>query len=419
MTGLSEIKQHFTILGAGVVGLCCAVSLQREGFDVTLVDRLDPGTGTSFGNAGLIQIDSVVPIATPGIMRAVPSMLLDPMGPLVVRWRYLHRIAPWLLKFALNARPDKVEQISFALASLLDRSNDAWLELITAANAGDIWRQSGELHVYRTREAWEKSRLSDELRRRRGSKLEELSVEEMRQLEPSLSPKLHRGVFTPNANSITHPFHLSQRLFELFRRNGGKFVKVNVTGIERREDGEPCRLLTDGAYLPIGGLVIAAGAFSKPFVKSVGASVPLETERGYHLWLPNPGIEMRRPIIVGDHKFGIVPMTGGIRLVGTVEFGGLDLAPDWRRADVLAKLSKPFVPDLNLKGAERWMGYRPSMPDSLPVIGRLPGRRNLYLAFGHGHLGLTMAAVTGEIIAGLARGKKINFDLSPFSPERF
>ena len=407
------------MLGAGVVGLCCAVSLQRAGFAVTLVDRLDPGTGTSFGNAGLIQIDSVVPIATPGILRAVPGMLLDPTGPLVVRWRYLHRIAPWLAQFVRAARPDSVERISVALASLLDRSNDAWLELVTAANAQDVWRQSGELHVYRTKDAWDASRASDELRRRRGSVLEELTVEEMRQLEPALSPDLYRGVFTPAANSITHPLHLSQRLFDLFQRNGGVFEKTNVTGIETGHDGEPVALKTDGEDLKVHGLVVAAGAFSKSFARSAGAKLPLDTERGYHLWLPDPGVEMRRPIVVGDHKFGIVPMTGGVRLVGTVEFGGLDLAPDWRRADILGELSKPFVPGLNLDGAERWMGYRPSMPDSLPVIGPAPGRKNVYFAFGHGHLGLTMSAVTGKIISDLAAGKTPDFDLAPFRAERF
>jgi len=415
----TENKQHFTVLGAGVVGLCCAVSLQRAGFSVTLVDRLDPGTGTSFGNAGLIQIDSVVPIATPGILRNVPGMLLDPKGPLVVRWRYLHRIAPWLVKFVRAARPDSVERISVALASLLDRSNDAWLELVAAANAQDVWRQSGELHVFRTKNAWDASRASDELRRRRGSALEELTVDEMRQLEPALSPDLYRGVFTPNANSITHPLHLSQRLFDLFRRNGGEFVKTNVTAVLNGVDGEPAGLTTDGDTLPVDGLVIAAGAFSKPFAKSIGAPVPLDTERGYHLWLPEPGVEMRRPIVVGDHKFGIVPMTGGVRLVGTVEFGGLDLAPDWRRADILAELAEPFVPGLNLDGAERWMGYRPSMPDSLPVIGPAPGRKNVLLAFGHGHLGLTIGAVTGKMIAELAAGKVPDIDLAPFRAERF
>ena len=184
-------------------------------------------------------------------------------------------------------------------------------------------------------------------------------------------------------------------------------------------DGEPAGLTTENDTLEVDGLVIAAGAFSRPFTKAVGTSPPLDTERGYHLWLPDPGVEMRRPVVVGDHKFGIVPMTGGIRLVGTVEFGGLSLAPDWRRADILAELAKPFVPDLNLAGAERWMGYRPSMPDSLPVIGRAPGRRNVYLAFGHGHLGLTMGAVTGRIIADLASGETPEIDLSPFDADRF
>lgn len=401
------------------MGLCCAVSLQKDGHRVTLVDRMDPGTGTSFGNAGLIQIDAVVPIATPGILGKVPRMLLDPRGPLVVRWRYLHRIAPWLAKFILAARPDSVERISMALASLLDRSSEAWLDLIREAGAQDVWRQSGELHVYRKKEAWEAAKPTHDLRRRRGSLLEDLTVDEMRQLEPALSPDLHAGVFTPNANSITHPLHLSERLFALFRRNGGDFVKDNILRVENGAGGEPSRLVGEGQSLSLDALVVAAGAFSKPFAKSAGSSVPLDTERGYHLWLPDPGIEMRQPIIVGDHRFGIVPMTGGLRLVGTAEFAGLDLPPYWERADILAELAAPFVPGLNLAGAERWMGYRPSLPDSLPVIGRAPGRKGVYLAFGHGHLGLTMGAVTGQLIADLAAGRMPVIDLAPFRAERF
>lgn len=419
MTEAFEKKRHFTVLGAGVVGLCCAVSLQKDGHRVTLVDRMDPGTGTSFGNAGLIQIDAVVPIATPGILRNVPRMLLDPKGPLVVRWRYLHRIAPWLAKFVLAARPDSVERISMALASLLDRSNDAWLALIKAASAQEIWRQSGELHVYRKKEAWDAAQDTHDLRRRRGSLLEDLTVEEMRQLEPALSPDLYRGVFTPNANSITHPLHLSEKLFELFRRNGGEFIKDNIVRIETGADGEPSDLVGEAETRKLDALVIAAGAFSKPFAKSTGASVPLDTERGYHLWLPDPGVEMRRPVVVGDHRFGIVPMTGGLRLVGTAEFAGVDLPPYWERADILAELAAPFVPGLNLAGAERWMGYRPSLPDSLPVIGRAPGRKDVYLAFGHGHLGLTMGAFTGQLIADLAAGRPPAIDLAPFRAERF
>jgi D-amino-acid dehydrogenase len=399
--------------------LCCAVSLLRDGHRVTLVDRLEPGTGTSSGNAGLIQIDAVVPIATPGILWKVPRMVLDPTGPLVVRWRYLHRIAPWLARFVMAARPDSVERISIALATLLDRSNAAWEELVAAAQAEDVWRQTGELHVYRKKAAWEAARPVHELRRRRGSLLQELTVDEMRQLEPALSRDLHAGVFTPTANSVTHPLHLSQRLADLFRRDGGTFVRENVTGIEIGEDGRPRRLATETGTHDLDALVIAAGAFSKPFARAVGAKLPLDTERGYHLWLPEPGVEMRRPILVGDHRFGIVPMTGGIRLVGTAELAGTDLPPYWRRADILAELAEPFVPGLNLEGSERWMGYRPSMPDSLPVIGLAPGHRDVYFAFGHGHLGLTMGAITGRLIADLAAGREPEVDLNPFRPERF
>ena len=410
--------ERFTVLGAGVVGLCCAAFLQRDGHAVTLVDRADPGTGTSSGNAGLIHIDGTTPVATPGIVRRIPGMLLDPAGPLVVRWRYLHRIAPWLARFAWAARRSRVEDISIALASLLDRSDEAWRILIREAGAEDLWRESGELHVYRRKAAWEAAQESHALRRRRGARLEELTVAEMRQLEPALARDLHAGVYSPGASSITHPLHLSERLFELFRRRGGEFVRENVTRIETGAEGR-IRLATDGGVREADSLVIAAGAFSRPFARAAGSRVPLDTERGYHLWLPRPGVELRRPIVVGDHFFGIVPMTGGVRLAGTAEFAGLDLPPYWERADILGELAAPFVPGLRLEGAERWMGHRPALPDSLPVIGRAPGRRDVLFAFGHGHLGLTMAAVTGRLVADLAGGRAPPVDMAPFAAERF
>lgn len=418
MTGMPAAPGRFTVLGAGVVGLCCAVWLQRDGHEVTLVDRVDPGTGTSFGNAGLIQVDAVTPVATPGILRDVPGMLLDPSGPLVVRWRYLHRVAPWLARFVWAARGPRVEGISVALASLLALSSGAWRILVREAGADEIWRRTGELHVYRSRAAWEGDRESRELRRRRGADLAELTVAEMRQLEPALARDLHAGTFSPLASSVTHPLHLSRRLFELFRRRGGKFLRHDVRRLEIGPDGA-LRLAAEPEDVAADSLVVAAGAFSRPFAAAAGSRVPLETERGYHLWLPRPGVELRRPVLVGDHRFAIVPMTGGMRLAGTAEFAGLDLPPFWRRADLLGELAAPFVPDLDLGGAERWMGHRPSLPDSLPVIGRARGRDNVYLAFGHGHLGLTMAAATGSLVADLAAGRVPPVDLAPFSAERF
>lgn len=414
-----ENKGEITVLGAGVVGLCCAVWLQRDGHAVTLIDRGEPGAETSSGNAGLIQTEAVVPIATPGILRQVPKMLLDPSGPLVVRWRYLHRIAPWLARFVLAARPANVERLSFAIASLLDASTEAWLSLIDEAGARDLWHETGELHVYRTRAAWEAAQPSVALRRRRGSRVEELTVDEMRQLEPALSRDLHAGYLMPDANSVSHPLHLSQRLADLFRRNGGTLVRAEVRTVEPGQPGAPVRLVTDDGVREASSLVVAAGAFSKPFAAALGSRLPLDTERGYHLWLSDPGVDIRRPVVVGDHRFGIVPMTGGLRLVGTAELAGLDLPPYWARADMLGRLAAPIVPGLRLDGAERWMGYRPSMPDSLPVVGRAPGRSNVYFAFGHGHLGLTMGAVTGRLIADLAAGRPPAVDLAPFGADRF
>lgn len=418
MTDQPVAPRQVTVLGAGVVGLCCAAWLQRDGHEVTLIDRGDPGAGTSSGNAGMIQVEAVTPIATPGVLGRVPRMLLDPTGPLVVRPAYLHRIAPWLLRFVWAARRSSVERISVALVSLLDLCAESWETLVRDARAEDLWRRNGNLYVYRTRAAWDVARESHALVRRRGVELVDMGCDEMRQLEPALARDLHAGVYSPTTSWVASPLELSQRIFGLFRRGGGTFLRQNVTGVERAADG--AFLLGTGAgprRAP--SLVIAAGAFSKPFARAAGSRVPLDSERGYHLWLPDPGVELRRPVLVGDHNFALTPMTGGLRLAGTDELGGLDLPPLWRRADILAELARPVVPDLRCDGAERWMGHRPALPDSLPVIGRAGGGDNVYLAFGHGHLGLTMAAATGRLVADLVAGRAPPVDIGPFAAGRF
>ena len=415
---MADATHHFTVLGAGIVGMCCALHLQRDGHLVTVIDRLPPGEGTSSGNAGLIQVDSCVPIASPGILRDVPKMLLDPRGPLVIRWRYLLPLLPWLVRFVAAARPARVEAISMALADILSHALAGFAPLIRDAGAGDLFRETGVLYVYRSQAAYRSGLRDHDLRRRRGMRLDEVPADEIRQIEPALSPDIRHAIYAPDCQSIADPLTLTQRLAASFAADGGTIVHDNVTAIEVGADG-PLRLVAEAGSHPVDRLVIAAGAYSRPWAAQFGARVPLDTERGYHMMLPDPGVDIRLPIIAGDRKFGIVPLTGGVRLAGTAEFAGLAAPPYYRRADILVPLARQIVPGLNAAGATPWMGYRPATPDSLPVIGRSPRFDSVYFAFGHGHLGLTLGGVTGALIADLAAGREPAMDLAPYRPDRF
>ena len=407
-----------TVVGAGIVGLASALSLLRDGHRVTILDRLPPGEGASYGNAGMIQVDACVPIATPGVLRRVPAMLLDPQGPLVIRWRYLVRVAPWLARFAAAAAPGRVEEISVALAALLERAWDSWRPLAAAAGAESLFRPSGELYVYRTRRALEAARPGHALQRRRGVRLEELGPAELGQLEPTLARDLAGGAFSPDCLSVADPLRLSQLFADEIRRRGGAILREEVRAVEMGPDG-PAALRTGSGRRPLDRLVVAAGAFSKPLAAGLGVRLPLDTQRGYHLMLPRPGVGLRVPLIVGGRRFGIVPMAGGVRLAGTAELAGLHAPPDYRRARMLGPMARQIVPGLNTEGGAEWMGHRPSMPDSLPVIGAVPGCDRAVLAFGHGHLGLTLAAVTGGLVADLVAGRGGALDLAPYRPDRF
>ena len=411
-------KQHFTVLGAGTVGVCTAFSLLRDGHRVTLIDRLPPGSGCSFGNGGLIQTGACVPIATPGLLRQVPSMLLDPDGPLIIRWQHLLSLTPYLLKFVLAARPARVEQISIALQAILNHAKEAYRMLLAEAHASDLVRQSGELYVYERPESYEVAKPWHDLRRRRGVDVVELEPEELRQLEPALAPIFCKGVYLPDSLLTLNPYMVTNALAGAFARNGGEVVQEEVQEIATGDKG-PTTLVTDRGERKVDQLVIATGAFSKRWARQLACNLPLDTERGYHLMLPKPGIDLRVPLLSGDYRFGLVPMVDGVRIAGTAELATLDAPPRYARAERLLKIAERMLPGLSGADRTRWMGHRPSTPDSLPVICRSPRFASVYLAFGHGHLGLTLGAVTGRIIADLASGRMPPVSLAPYDIQRF
>lgn len=407
------------VVGAGIVGVCSAFTLQREGWAVTLVDPDEPGEGCSFGNAGILASTNVAPVAMPGVLADVPRMLMDPMSPLAIRWAYLPRLMPWLIGFLRASTPARVEAISIALASLSGRVFEDLAPLVDEAGAGDLLVRRGYVGAYRNPAKLAGMRVELALKRRRGMRVEELGPDELRQLEPALARDIVGGYYLPDAGHTVNPLALTQHLVAAFLRRGGIVRRARVLDFAEFGDAGPRSVVTDSGSIPCDLAVVAAGAYSRALAARLGADVPLDTERGYHTVLPRPGIEMRMPVMAGDGGFAITPMATGVRLAGTVEFGSVDAAPNYKRIDPLLKHAKALLPGLDLRDGSQWMGRRPSMPDSVPVIGRSPRHRNALLAFGHGHLGLTYAAVTGRLIADLAADRVPVLDVTPFSPARF
>ena len=409
---------HVLIAGAGFVGLSTALYLQRAGARVTLLDPSGPGEGASKGNAAMIVVDSVLPVAMPGVLKDVPGMLMDPLGPLAIRWGYLPRIAPWLLRFLAASRPARVEAIAGALKPLLGAAIEAWLPLLEMAGATEMLRRTGWLTLYESDASFRKAQWGLDLQRRLGVAVEVLRAEEIRQAEPALAPIYRHGVIHPENAHVLDPYRLARRLAEAVTRQGGRIERRALLGFAFR-DARPIAGRTAEGDIAFDSVVIAAGAWSRPLARALGRDVPLDTERGYHMTLPNPGVTPRRPLYSGDHSFAVTPLEIGLRFAGTVELGGLKAPPNYGRAEKLLIHGRRMFPDLDTSGASRWMGFRPSMPDSLPVIGRVPGLPNAVLAFGHGHVGLTLGAITGKLAAALALDRPPALDVTPYRAERF
>ena len=409
---------NVTVIGAGIVGTACACYLQREGAQVTLIDRVEPGEMTSFGNAGAISPAGIVPSAMPGLLWKIPRWLLDPLGPLHLRWSYLPRALPWLLRYVLASREAQVRRISAALSQLNGPTFDAYGPLLAEAGLEHLFKRNGQLFVYHRRESLERDALTVELKRTSGLSVDVLNGDEIRQLEPTLAPVFEAGLLIPDNGQCTNPFGLVQGLAAHFQQSGGTLLRREVRGFEPGPNG-PRALLTDDGTLPVDQLVIAAGAFSAPLTHALGHRVPLESHRGYHVTLTDPGEVPRRVVFPVDYSFAISPMVMGLRFAGTVEIAGLEAPPNYARAETLLKIGKRLLRNVSTDSYTQWMGHRPCTPDSLPVLGRSPRHRNVLFAFGHGHQGLLGASKTGQVIAELATGREPSIDLDPFRIERF
>jgi D-amino-acid dehydrogenase len=407
------------VIGAGIVGMSCACFLQRAGFEVTVIDRLGPGEATSYGNAGGVATGEIIPLAVPGLLREVPRWLLDPLGPLAIRWQHLPRALPWLLRFLRAGSKTRVRRLADALAALAHAARPPLEELLQAAHLEDLLAREDCLYLYDNEQQLAAERLNWDLRRAHGIPFEQIAGRTLPELEPDLARDFACGIRMPGWYHITNPYRLVAGLAEHFVRAGGRLRRAEVVGIETRAARAGSLRLAGGDVQGFDQLVIAAGAWSHLLAKELGDRVPLESHRGYHVTLPHAGIRPRRLVHYAAEHFVITPMEMGIRVAGTVEIAGLAAPPDFARARILVRKAKRVYPALNDGDGLEWMGHRPAMPDSLPVIGRATGFANVAYAFGHGHLGLTLGPITGQLIEELLAGAPPSLDLHPYRVDRF
>ncbi len=411
------MKQRAIVVGGGIVGACCGYALQRRDFDVTLIEQAEPGRAASFGNSGSIGLASVPPLGMPGMLKDLPKMLLNPVHPLILRWRHLPQSLPWLRRFARALSPGRVEAISGARAALLSHAGNAYEGLLAEIGHPELIYASGLIFVFETQAAFEGAKSGVALRRRHGIEAQEMTGPALRELEPAISHKVVAGVHYPVVRTVTDPLTLTQAILTAFQERGGQVANEQVTGFEHGSQGVAA-VLTKSGRRPCDLVVIAAGAWSAELARQLGDKMFVVPERGYHIMIARPAQSPAIPLVSGDRNVSIVKMTHGLRMTTMAEFAAIDAPPDHQRALRVFQGAAGVVRDLELDVASSWMGSRPSTPDSLPVIGRSLRSRNVIYAFGHGHLGLTFGAVTGNLVGQLARDETPNFDIAPYRPDR-
>ncbi len=410
---------HIGIIGTGIVGVATAGWLQRDGHRVTFFDPAEAGSITSYGNAGSLSPSAVLPVGMPGMWKRVPKWLLDPDGPLVIRTQYLPTVLPWLIRFLGHMGEKEVTRIATAMRGLLGPVFECYLPLLQRAGATSLIRQDGCLYVYSSRASAERWAFGTQLRRSLGVEMQPLEGEALFDLEPELRGSFGFGHFAPNNGSTPDPEALVKAIYGQAIKDGAEHLRKRVSGFRMLDGQVEALVIEDGETVAVDGVVVAAGAWSAPLARQLGARVPLESQRGYHVTVTDPGITLGRNVMAVEQNMMVNPMSMGLRLAGTVEFAGLMAGPNDRRAEALLGVGRKMFPNLRSDTYSTWMGHRPCLPDSMPVISRAPRAENAWLGFGHGHVGMCGGATTGREIAHLVAGRDPEIDLSPFRPERF
>ena len=412
-----EGGRRAVVIGGGIVGACVAHALRREGFDVVLVEKDEPGRAASLGNSGSIGLSSVTPLGVPGMIRKAPRMFLDPMHPLAVRLAHLPKAIPWFRKFAAATKEERVRRIAGARAALLREAGTAYDRLLDRIGQPGLIYNKGLMFVYETPDGPRRNAFDVGLRRANGIRAEELDGDGARAREPALSDRIRSAVFYPDVRTTVHPGRLTEAILGDAEAMGVRVLRDEVRGFSVA-GGRVTAVETGGGRLPADLVVIAAGAWSRTLVRHLGHDVQLAAERGYNITIRKPGVDLGMPVVAGDRFVAIVPMEGAIRMTTGSEFAAIDARPDHAKALRIFEAAAPTLRDFRVSVDDRWMGSRPSTPDSLPVIGPVPGVANALCAFGHGHLGITFAAVTGEIVADLASGRRPALDIAAYRADR-
>ena len=406
---------QIAVVGAGIVGICSAFFLQKNGFQVTLLDKKEPGSMTSFGHACTFADYASVPVNSPDLFRDIPSMLLRSDGPLAVDFFHVLKNLNWTTKFLQNCTTKKVEYISKSLGNLLNNASISYDEIFTDVKVSEYIKNEEALYLYQNETEFLKAKTTNELRQKNGVRIKTLSKTKILDLEPNLAPVFYNGQIFGGSRHTTNPFMISKRIFETFINNGGEFIQTHVDDLTAEDDSVNLNLNNNNHKFE--KVIICAGAWSNNLSKKIGESFPLDTERGYHVMFNNHGL-INRPVGWSQSGFYLVQLEEGLRAAGTVEIAGLSKPENKKRIQMIESQARRLLPQLN-EVKSTWLGFRPTLPDSLPVIGPSKKNKNIIYAFGHQHIGWTLGAVTGKIINSICNERVPNINIEPFSPSRF
>ena len=415
---MNRVSKHIAIVGAGIVGTATAIWARRAGMQVTLIDRLGPAEGASFGNGGVLASCAVVPVPVPGLIRQGPSYVFNPKKPLFLKWGYIPRLMPWLIKYIARANDRDARATARALTSLIGDSLADHRALVAGTAAERYLHECDFTYVYKDRKAFQADAYTYALKRENGFSWAEYEGSALHTYDPALTGNLGFGAVFSGHGRISEPGAYVKTLAAHLEAEGGRVIQADVSDI-LRDNGRVTGLRLDGETLSCDAVVITTGAWSGPLAKALGVKTPLESERGYHIELWNPSITPRHPILVNDGQFVVTPMEGRLRLAGIVEFGGLKASQSRAPFDLLMTSIRAAMPDLRWDEQTEWMGHRPVLTDSLPMIGEVSGAKGVFMGVGHHHVGLTGGAKTGRLLAQMASGQVPNIDMSPFDPGRF
>ncbi len=409
-------KLKIGIIGAGIQGICNAFFLQKKGYEVTIFDRDDPASSSaSYGNAGHFSPYASLQLNRTDILADVPAMLLSSTGPLALKWNYVPKMIPWFIKFILNCSKQKMMHTAKYMHQILDLANPTFDEIFQEVDVAGLIESKGIMYIWNNKDL---SSRELEIKIRKELEIEQkiLTPKEIHDLEPNIKPFYHGGVFYPQARHARNPKKIVLKLLEHFVEKGGKFLKLNVKGI--KFDNEVPILETEAQKFIFDKIIIACGAFSKRLTDKLDEKIPLDTERGYHIHFKGYEHLLKRPVVFANRGFGITPMEQGLRVVGTVEFGGLENPLSKSRIKNLINNAKYMLDNLP-DHHDEWLGFRPTLPDFLPVIGPSKNHKNIFYCFGHHHLGWTLGAISGKIVSKMISNENTNLNLEPYSSRRF